>query len=206
MLAIHASAAVIFPILPAGRGQMTSQELGDLYKAQPGIFPKNTPIENLKLTGAFRSYVIEDAFLKTAQTPNLELLISSNQDYTLHGIHFTNQWSYMVIRGTNMVEILTATLDAKNHWKMPGAFYSLSQPDPIWIAYQKALALPQVKKRDYEFRYLMIGLELRADWLHSETDDIIIPFPCAYATTWIGYQPYSFDETVKLLRLEYGKK
>jgi hypothetical protein len=106
----------------------------------------------------------------------------------------------MLMSGTNMAGVLTAGLDAQNHWKTQGGFSFAGQPNPIWVAYQKAEALPQVKKQDYEFRLIMMYPEFFGIWLHGKTDDIIIPFPKGYATSWKGYEPYSASEMLKLLK------
>ena len=187
----NSHAAIVFPKLPEGCAQITPQELADLYKTQPFFFSRNLPAEKLKITtGAFRSYSLDYQSVLSGRMPDTVSSLSSDLDL----------WCYMLMSGTNMVGILTAGLDAQNHWKAQGGFGLMGQPNPIWVAYQKAEALPQVKKQDYEFRFVMMYPGFFGIWLHGKTDDIIIPFPQGYATSWKGYQPYSASEMIKLLR------
>lgn len=205
-------AAIIFPKLPDGCPPMTSRALADLRKAQPSLFttvlfPTNLPVEKLRASKAFRCYFWNYQSILSGKLPDSEPADTSDrrmpENISREICH--DYLSYMVLCGTNMLEMLTVGLDVKNHWQTFGAFYSLGQPDPTWMAYQKAKQLPQVKRQNYEFRLLMINAEIRAVWLHGKTDDIIIPYPLSYPTSWKGYQPYSVSEIGELLRRDFDQ-
>ena len=75
-------------------------------------------------------------------------------------------------------------------------------PEALQIAEQ----LPQVKKQDYEPRFLdSAPILFVAVWLHGKSDDIIIPLPPTFGR-WNAYQPYSESEMIKLLEPEAKKK
>jgi hypothetical protein len=59
--------------------------------------------------------------------------------------------------------------------------------------------LPQTNKRDYELCYLDMMPYASAIWLHSESDDIVIPLT-DYWSHWKAFQPYSESEMIKLLK------
>jgi hypothetical protein len=197
-------AAIIFPKLPQGCPQMTSKVLADLRKVHPDLFPTNLPLEKLIASKPFRCYFVKYQSILSGKLPESESSYADSRrlpekmakeichDYV----------SYMVLNGTNILEILTVGLDAENHWKTFGTFVLQGQPNPMWIAYRKAKMLPQVKDYDYEFRFLMVGLEIQTVWLHGKTDDILIPFPHEYPTPWKGYQSYSVGEMGEFLRKE----
>jgi len=66
--------------------------------------------------------------------------------------------------------------------------------------------LPQIKKQDYEVRRLdSPGILFVAVWLHSKSDDMIIPLPPTFGR-WNAYQLYSEKQMVKLLKPEAKKK
>jgi hypothetical protein len=72
-------------------------------------------------------------------------------------------------------------------------------------ALRMAEALPQVKKQDYELRFLDIPVVyFVAVWLHAESDDILIPLPPAFGR-WSAYQPCSESDMIKLLKPEAKK-
>ena len=72
-------------------------------------------------------------------------------------------------------------------------------------ALRMAEALPQVKKQDYELRFLDIpAVYFVAVWLHAESDDILIPLPPAFGR-WSAYQPCSESDMIKLLKPEAKK-
>ena len=67
-------------------------------------------------------------------------------------------------------------------------------------AFRKAEALPQVKKRDYELRALVIpAVNFDAVWLQAESDDILIPLPPTIRR-FGDYQPYSESQVIEVLK------
>jgi hypothetical protein len=67
----NSHAAIVFPKLPEGCAQMTSQELADLCKTQPFFFLRNLPAEKLKITmGAFRSYGLDYQSVLSGRMPD----------------------------------------------------------------------------------------------------------------------------------------
>ena len=73
-------------------------------------------------------------------------------------------------------------------------------------AMRKAEELPQVKKQDYEFRFLNLApLSFFAVWLHGKSDDIIIPLPPTWGI-WNAYQPYSESQITELLKKYIEKR
>ncbi|HEY4414297.1 MAG TPA: hypothetical protein VGO57_01285 [Verrucomicrobiae bacterium] len=200
-------AAIVFPKLPEGCGQITHQDLLDLYKSQSYFFQlfQDCPIEKLTTTPVFKSYNIGYQSILSGEMPPdaVSPLLHDNAFITKFG---TNFWDCMMLCGTNMVGMLEVELDSHCRWKITARISSddPKQPDPLWVAYQKAKSLPQVEKSDYEVRFLRIT-SITGLWLHGETNDIIIPFPESYRTSWNGYQPYSFNEIYTILQQEFKK-
>lgn len=200
MAGMRSSAAIVFPQLPNGCPQMTSEALAGLVRSHRYVFPTVHATTDLRVIGPFRDYMVRaQSFGKLPDfEPSLAPRKKLPERLAREICH--DYLSYMVLSGTNMVQILTVGLDDKNRWDTFGAVYATYPPDPMWVVYQKARQWPQVKRQDYEFRFLMVDLKMRAVWLHGKTDDIIIPYPCGYATQWKGYQPYSVSGLAKLLQ------
>lgn len=109
-------------------------------------------------------------------------------------------WRYLLIHGTNAVGVaeLGKTLGFNSIQK---SFF----PNATQEALRVAEELPQIKKSDYELRYLDIPSVLFvAGWLHGNSDDIIIPLPNTFGR-WNAYQPYSESQMIKLLKPEAKK-
>jgi len=116
-------------------------------------------------------------------------------------------WRYLLLHGTNAVG--AAELKTEENTGRVLGFSALEQTrfaDETLQALRIAEKLPQIKKRDYELRYLDIpGILFVAVWLHGKSDDIIIPLPPTFGR-WDAYQPYSGRQMLKLLKPEAAKR
>jgi hypothetical protein len=86
-------------------------------------------------------------------------------------------WRYLIIQGTSAVAEVELGSDDGSRGQLD--FRGLHQ-SPFSNATLKALRmaedLPQVKKQDYELRFLTVpAVYLAAVWLHGEDGDIVIP-------------------------------
>jgi hypothetical protein len=119
----------------------------------------------------------------------------------------TGRWRYFVMHGTNAVGVVVLRANEK-----AGKALKFVELDPparaakLQIAQRKAEELPQVKKQDYEFRFLNLApLSFFAVWLHGKSDDIIIPLPPTWGI-WNAYQPYSESQITGLLKKYIEKR
>jgi hypothetical protein len=63
--------------------------------------------------------------------------------------------------------------------------------------------LPQIRKQDYELRFLEVpALNFVAVWLHGRSDDIIMPLPPTFGRNLNAFQAYSESEIIKVLKPE----
>jgi hypothetical protein len=110
-------------------------------------------------------------------------------------------WRYLLIQGTSAVAEIE--LDSGEGSRGSLDFRGLHQT-PFSNATLKALRmaeeLPQVKKQDYELRFLTIpSVYLAAVWLHGDSGDIIIPIhqpPAGLQTN----RPYSEKAVITALQ------
>jgi hypothetical protein len=178
-------AAIIYPKAPDGGRQIVIENVGQILHAHPDTFG-SLRMEDLTIAEPHREYYVT----------NLVNLTSGR----LLSAATSRSWRYLLVRGTNnAVGAATLIDDGKNAWK----FNDLQQPffpDAILEAVRRAEQLPQIKKQDYELRYLSIAaLNFVAVWLHAKSDDIIIPLPPTFGR-FNDYQPYSESQIVKVLK------
>jgi len=139
--------------------------------------------------------------------------------YPIYGLGLTNLagghfiptaksgcWIYLFLRGSNGFGQTWLMKDLRTgKWVATGlsqSFFPNAQLDALRMAEQ----LPRVQKEDYEVRGLdCMPLVFHAIWLHSKTDDIIIPLPFSCGR-WQAYLPYSEWEMLILLKPEAEKK
>ncbi len=111
-------------------------------------------------------------------------------------------WRYLLTSGTNSAELQLPYDEKKREWSKIGwQYYPALQIgfDPILQTLRAAEQLPQVKKEDYELRYLdFTDLQFYSFWLHGKSSDIIIPVP-VYGN-WHDYRPYSDGEIIEILK------
>jgi hypothetical protein len=169
------------------------------------------------------SNALGSSFLKplTRLLPAKDLTIARPFGVYCYGMNYTNllsgqllsaaklcSWRFLLTDGTNSAG-LDLGYDKKNGgwqqigWSLPPAHPNFS--DPVLETLQAAERLPQVKKKDYELRYLnFLEIQFFAVWLHGKSGDIIIPVP-VYGK-WRDYRPYSEREMIKLLKREIKNK
>lgn len=189
-------AAIISPKSAEEFRPIAREEMFAFYHMVRPSLPKNVQTNNLQITMGHEWYLF-----------NYQAVLSGKILFAASGASArATGWNYLMLSGTNMVGVIQLGLDDKNHWKFGGFICRgpNGQPDPIWVALQKAEKLPQVQTEDYEFRFLSQGLDFQAVWLHGKADDIIIPFKGF--GPWTAYQPYSESELTKLLRPEAEKQ
>jgi hypothetical protein len=188
----HCHAAIIYPKAPEGGRQIAYEAVGWLLQKTPS-FLGGAPIEELTIADPHQNY---NAGPKDVTSGNL---LSAAK-------LATGRWRYFVMRGTNAVGVaeLKADEKAKNGLK----FVALYQGEGAKMleALRKVEQLPQVKKQDYEFRFLNLApLSFFAVWLHRKSDDIIIPLPPTWEI-WNAYQPYSESQITELLKKYIEKR
>jgi hypothetical protein len=179
------NAGVTYPKAPEGGQQIVHDNVGSILRAQPGFFG-GLHIEDLTIADPYLSYGVDLNDLASGH------LLSAANPWC---------WRYLLIKGNSAVGdvLLNIEKDGK-----PPDFNSVEQPfspNAPLEALRIAEKLPQIKKQDYELRYLDIIHHYMAIWLHGKSDDIIIPIPLTFAPLK-AYQPYSEAEIIKLLQKE----
>jgi len=186
----NCSAAIIFPKAPEGGRQIIYERVDRHLRAFPRFFG-GLKIEELTIADSHQIYsavprdVISGKLLSAARLTG---------------------WRYLLTHGTNAVgeAWLYANPEAGKALKFISLFGDRFA-QPTLVALRQAEELPQVKKQDYEFRYLnMPSMSFFAVWLRGKSDDIIIPLPPT-SGMWNAYQPYSQSQIIKLLKPEAEK-
>ena len=109
-------------------------------------------------------------------------------------------WRYLLLQGDHAVGAVEFEPDGKTgktpRWlDTEQSFFDAG----IMQGIRMASELPQVRKQDYELRFLEVPNLLYAIWLHGKADDIIIPLPPTYRKL-IAYHPYSERQIMKVLK------
>lgn len=185
----NSHAAIVYPKAPDGGRQLVHEYVGPLLRAHPdaGVSVRGVQIQDLTIADPSRWYGVGATDLASGR------LLSAAK---------SNSWRYPLIYGTNAVGVAQLIADEKTGKALK--CIALYQTDYSGEALQAAEQLPQVKKQNYELRFLDAPAVLfHAIWLHGESDDIIIPFP----DTWKRWncQPYSERQMIKLLKPEAKK-
>jgi hypothetical protein len=172
-------AGITYPKAPEGGRDIVYANVDVLIKGQPGLL-KGLRIDELTIAEPHRGYVVGLNDLASGH------LLSAAKPWC---------WRYLLILGNTAVGdvLLNIGKDGK-----PPDFNSLEVPffpNATLEALRIAEKLPQIKKQDYEVRYLDIMHVCLAIWLHGKTDDIIIPLSSPY-------KPYTEAEIIKLLQKE----
>jgi hypothetical protein len=189
VLSGHGHAAIIYPKAPDGGKQIVEKYLDPKLLKGLGI----TNVENLIIASPLAEYgggiLVTGKFLSTAQLLN---------------------WRYFLMDGTNAVGEMALNAGKSRYLKF--SWMGKGEMDNNALkAIRAAEQLPQTNKHDYEVRYLDMIPYAPAIWLHSESDDIIIPLT-DYWSHWKAFQPYSESEMIKLLKpvedeqIKRGKK
>jgi hypothetical protein len=149
--------------------------------------------------------------------PAKDLTIARPFPVYFYGMNYTNllsshllsatklgSWRFLLTDGTNSAG-LDLGYDQKNgRWAEFGYCFYPPCPkfsDPVLETLRAAERLPQVKKEDYELRYLnFLDIQFFAVWLHGKSSDIIMPVP-VYGK-WQDFRPYSEPEMIERLKRE----
>jgi len=189
VLSGHCFAAIIYPQAPDGGREIVYKYAGEILKSDPR-FLGGFRIEELTMADPYRDYAVGLTNLASGQ------LLSAAKS--------GGGWTYLFMHGTNAVGAAGLIADEKTGkaLKANGLYQTDYSNEALRIAEQ----LPQIKKSDYELRYLEIAPVLfRAVWLHGKSDDIIIPLGATFGR-WNAMQPYSESQMIKLLKPEAKKK
>ena len=191
---ITGNAGIVYPTAPDGGAQAVSHML-DSHFMQLSFFKQFhlPPVKDLTIARPFA--------------------VSYSFDYTnlLCGRFLsevkTCSWRFLLTDGTNSVGAMDLGYDnQKGAWQqgIGGVFYK-SYAD-FSTGLQVAEQLPEVKKEDYELRYLnFLQGEFFAIWLHGKSNDTIIPLPPAHGECQ-PYRPYSEQEIIRMLKDEMEKE
>lgn len=181
-------AAIIYPKAPEGGKQIVARCLDPKTCQTLGI----TNVENLAIADPCQSY-------------SFDVLSGKRLSAATPGVG--GGWRYPLLHGTNAVGVAYLTADEKTGKALKctelGEDSSLNDElEALQIAEQ----LPQVKKQDFELRFLNLPwIVFSAVWLHGRSDNIIIPLPDAWKR-WNSYQPYSESQIIQILKPELKKE
>jgi hypothetical protein len=185
VLSSHCHAAIVFPRQAEEYRDVACRETIAFYRGLPSL-PEYLKGSKLDIILGHRYYY------PVYRSGSFDRLLSIS-------ITSSSGWEYMLMCGTNMVGVVGLRSDGSNHWSFGGATFR-GQPDPIWVGLERAKELPQVKDKDYEFRFLSpIGADYPIIWLHGDGDDILIPLSDGYGK-WKAYRPYSESEMINFMR------
>jgi hypothetical protein len=177
-------AAIVYPQAPAEGRKVVSENVAPILKEHPQMYGGVT-MEDLTFGEAHRWYNVGVADLAGGR-----LLDAAT----------SHSWRYPLMHGTNDAGMATVVADG-NTLKY-SAFYDAGSGKRILEALRRAEALPQIKKQEYEFRFLSVaGLNWSAVWLHAKADDIIIALPETFRR-FKDYQICSESEVIKVLNPE----
>jgi hypothetical protein len=178
-------AAIVFPKAPEEGRQIAYEKVSGVIQKFPNAY-KGLKIEELTISDAHKMYSFGP-----------QNIISGN---LLSTADFSG-WRYLFIHGTNAVCEVPLIFDPKDgKLSKHGGVFGNELAQAALEALRKAAELPQVKKEDYECRFLVCSLMgFHAIWLHGKSDDIMIPVPPTYDRV-NAYQPYSESQIIKLLK------
>jgi hypothetical protein len=181
-------AAIVYPKAPAGGRKIVYEHL----RAHP-VQLGELQIKDLTIAEPHRWYSVGLTDLASGH------LVSAAT---------SRSWRYILLQGTNAVgvaQVSDADAKAGNALQFSGLWDTCFSKETL-EALRIAETLPQVKKQDYELRFLdSPGVLFSAVWLHGKSDDIIVPVPPTFGR-WNTYQPYSEAQIIKFLKPEAKKK
>ncbi|HLZ16443.1 MAG TPA: hypothetical protein VKQ08_05360 [Cyclobacteriaceae bacterium] len=186
VLSSYCRAAIVFPAAPEKGRQIAYEKVSRVIQAFPQMF-KGLATNELTITNAQRMYAV------SPQEVVSNNLLSAAKLYA---------WLYPFVHETNAVLSAPVFINPKDgKLSKRGGVMDGKLVKDMLVALQKADELPQVKKQDYECRYLVMPPSFVAAWLHGKSDDIIIPLPPTYYGKK-AYQPYTEKAIIKLLKPE----
>jgi len=185
---LNCNAGILYPKAP-DEGEQAASNVLDSRFFKP--FSRLPPAKDLTLAKPFPVYFYPIKYTN----------LSSGQ--LLSATKFAG-WRYLLTYGTNSAELQLPYDKQKRQWPEIGWQFYHALPsgcDPVLKTLQAAERLPQIKKADYELRYLsFLDIQFFAVWLHGKSSDIIIPVP-VYGK-WQDYRAYSEREIIELLKRE----
>ena len=177
-------AAVIYPKAPDGGRQVAIENVRQLLRAHPGTLG-GLEVADLTIAEPYREYFVGLTNLAAGH------LLSAARP---------GSWQYLLLHGTSAAGVAVSNADEKTGKLGFNGLYETAFADRMLEALRGAETLPQIRKQDYELRYLGIpAVNFVAVWLHGKSDDVIIPLPPTFGRL-NAYQPYSESEIVKALK------
>lgn len=169
----NCDAAIIYPKAPEGGRQV-------VYKNLDAKFLGVSQVEDLAIADPHREYFVGATSLASG--------------HLLDAAKFAG-WRYLLLHETNAVGAAELKKDLRFNSLQKSGF-GCETLEALRIAKE----LPEIKKQDYELRYLTIpAVNFVAVWLHAKSNDIIIPLP----PTWKrlnAYQPHSEKQIIQALK------
>ena len=188
----NCNAAILYPKAPEGGRQCVIENVGPLVREHPNdtLALPGLRMENLTIAEPHREYAVAATDVAAGH------LLSSAT---------SKSWRYILLHGTNAVGVATvADPDPKTGRALSFAgLYETGFSSETLEATRKAKELPQIKKQDYELRFLEVpAIHFVAVWLRGKSDDIIMPLPRTFGRKLNAFQPYSESEIIKVLKPE----
>ena len=179
-------AAIIYPKAPEGGREMVIQLANYFVGKNLPLFKGISTTNDLMVAAPCEGYSVGLTNMAAG-----ELLSAA---YTSH-----ISWQYLILHGTNIVGWAFVRADVKTGRALK--CYQIGEPlKGLDEALRIAEQLPEVKKQDYEMRYLdMPWILFDAVWLHAKSNDIIIPLRDHWSR-WSAGRPYSETEMIKILK------
>jgi hypothetical protein len=176
----NCDASIVYPTAPDADG--ARQVILDMLRQDDYLaatFVKGINLDDLTIGTPFRDYTVRMNDVAAGRM--------------LAAATLGRNWLYPVMHGTTVVAVA---------WVRPPKRAGLEE-QPLAIETQNALRvaeqLPQVKDHDYEFRHLSVPQFFEAVWLHSGSDDILIPLRNGPLKSC---QPYSEGQVTEALKQE----
>jgi hypothetical protein len=192
VLSCFCHAAIVYPKAPDGGQQLVREYVGALLREHPdgpALSVRGLKIEDLTIAMTHRWYGVG---VKDLASGHLLSAATSG-----------SSWRYVLLHGSNSVGVAQLLADEKTG--KAEKCVALYETDYSTEALRVAEQLPQIKKADYEFRFLSApAVYFQAVWLHGKSDDIIIPVGPTF-NRWNACQPYSESQMLKLLKPEAKK-
>jgi hypothetical protein len=175
-MALSAWAAVTYPAPPAELPAKVSESL----KGWPSGDAAFGTVEGVMPGRTFRIYGIPYEELMAGR------FLSKARPYA---------WQTLLLRNDIAFASLSLELESLRFLSLGASEINRHLQDAMDFAER----LPQAAMRDYEVRVLTYPTLLFALWLHSDSDDIVIPLPPTFEN-FKEFHPYPADEIAPILR------
>jgi hypothetical protein len=195
VFSVNCHAAIVYPKAPEGGRQLVIENAGALVREHPNdtLAVPGLRMADVTIAEPHREYGVGATDLAAGR------LLSAAS---------SKSWRYILLHGTDAVGVATVSeADSKTGKALSfnGLFESGFSSETV-EAIRKARELPQIKKQDYELRFLEVpAVNFVAIWLHAKSGDIIMPLPPTLGRKLNAFQPYSESEIIKVLKPEAKK-